>query len=47
MIPLPLMLNKQERLTRLRWLERINSGFSVQSVAEKYLYQFSTPNPVF
>ena len=41
MIPLPLMLNKQERLTLLRWLERISSGFSVQSVAEKYLYQFS------
>ncbi len=46
MIPLPLMLNKQERLTLMA---KFRAGELViskpQSVAEKSLHQFSAKNP--
>lgn len=46
MIPLPLMLNKQEQLTLWGLFEPMNSDFSLQSVVKKYLYQFPPENPV-
>lgn len=41
MFPLPLMLNKQERLTLLSLFEQSHLDFLLPSVVEKYLYQLS------
>lgn len=46
MIPLPLMLNKQEQLTLMGLLEQMISDFWLRTRQEKYLYQFSPENPV-
>ena len=47
MIPLTLMLNKQEQLTLTGLFEQMISDFWLRADEEKYLYQFSPENPVF
>lgn len=46
MIPLPLMLNKQEQLTLTGLFEQMISDFWLRADEEKYLYQFPPENPV-